>query len=88
LPAWLLERLQAAGGAVPFYSYMEWVLHDPAHGAYGSGRLCIGPAGDFATAPSLGPDFAGLLAPQIAEWLTALAAGSGPLALVTSTYYG
>jgi SAM-dependent MidA family methyltransferase len=82
LPAWLLERLQAAGGAVPFRTYMEWVLHDPLHGAYGSGRLGIGPAGDFATAPSLGPDFAALLGPQIADWLTALAAGPVPLALV------
>ena len=52
------------------------------HGAYGAGRLRIGPSGDFATAPSLGPDFAALLAPQLADWLTPLAAaGPGPLAL-------
>jgi SAM-dependent MidA family methyltransferase len=83
LPAWLLQRLGAAGCAVPFRTYMEWVLHDPLHGAYGAGRLRIGPAGDFATAPSLGPDFAALLAPQLADWLTALAtAAPGPLALV------
>ena len=80
VPAWLQERLEAAGGSVPFHTYREWVLHDPQHGAYGSGRLRIGPAGDFATAPSLGPDFAGLLAPQIAAWLAEL--GAGPLALV------
>ncbi len=73
-PPWLAERLQRAGGSVPFRTYMEWVLHDPEHGAYGSGRLQIGPAGDFATAPSLGPDFAALLAPQIADWLAALRA--------------
>ncbi|MDP5122791.1 MAG: SAM-dependent methyltransferase, partial [Cyanobium sp. MAG_04] len=82
LPPWLLQRFEAAGGALPFRTYMEWVLHDPLHGAYGAGRLRIGPAGDFATAPSLGPDFAALLAPQLADWLTALAAGPGPLALV------
>ena len=83
LPAWLLQRFEAAGAAVPFRTYMEWVLHDPLHGAYGAGRLRIGPAGDFATAPSLGPDFAALLAPQLAEWLTALAAAAqGALALV------
>lgn len=83
VPTWLLQRLEAAGGAVPFRTYMEWVLHDPLHGAYGAGRLRIGPAGDFATAPSLGPDFAALLAPQLADWLMGLAAaGSGPLALV------
>jgi SAM-dependent MidA family methyltransferase len=48
---------------------MQWALHDPEHGAYGSGRLQVGPRGDFATSPSLGPDFAALLAPQIAQWL-------------------
>ncbi|MEB3264064.1 MAG: SAM-dependent methyltransferase [Synechococcus sp.] len=80
VPPWLRERLEAAGGRVPFRTFMEWALHDPEHGAYGAGRLRIGPQGDFATAPSLGPDFAALLAPQLAEWLTAL--GPGPLALV------
>ena len=68
-PAWLAERLREAGGAVPFRTYMQWALHDPEHGAYGSGRLQVGPRGDFATSPSLGPDFAALLAPQIAQWL-------------------
>ncbi|MFM8259566.1 MAG: class I SAM-dependent methyltransferase [Vulcanococcus sp.] len=80
-PAWLAERLRAAGGAVPFRTFMQWALHDPEHGAYGSGRLQVGPRGDFATSPSLGPDFAALLAPQIAQWLQALPADA-PLALV------
>jgi SAM-dependent MidA family methyltransferase len=66
------------GGAVSFATYMEWVLHDPQHGAYGSGRLSIGPKGDFATSPSLGPDFAGLLAPQLTQWLEQLAQDSAP----------
>jgi SAM-dependent MidA family methyltransferase len=79
VPAWLQERLETAGGRVPFHTYMEWVLHDPEHGAYGSGRLRIGPDGDFATSPSLGPEFASLLAPQLAEWLEVI---EGPLALV------
>lgn len=59
---------------------MDWVLHDPDHGAYASGRLQIGPKGDFSTAPSLSDDFAALLAPQLASWLEAL--GEGPLALI------
>ena len=66
---------------MPFLDYMQWVLHDPDHGAYGSGRLAIGPRGDFATAPSLGPEFAELLAPQLAQWLARLPADA-PLALV------
>ena len=80
-PAWLEQRLRAAGGSVPFLTYMQWALHDPEHGAYGSGRLQVGPRGDFATSPSLGPDFAELLAPQLAQWLEALH-GPEPLALV------
>ncbi|MFM9109651.1 MAG: class I SAM-dependent methyltransferase [Prochlorococcaceae cyanobacterium] len=79
-PGWLVERLHRAGGAVPFATYMQWVLHDPDHGAYGAGRLRIGPRGDFATSPSLGPDFASLLAVQLIEWLEAL--GPGPLVLI------
>jgi SAM-dependent MidA family methyltransferase len=76
----MVQRLQAVGGAVPFRTFMEWALHDPDHGAYGTGRLRVGPRGDFATSPSLGPAFADLLAPQLAEWLQAL--GPGPLALI------
>ncbi|MFM7086016.1 MAG: class I SAM-dependent methyltransferase [Cyanobium sp.] len=79
-PPWLAERLRGHGGSVPFRTYMDWVLHDPEHGAYASGRLRIAPGGDFATAPSLGPDFAALLAPQLADWLQQL--GPGPLALI------
>jgi len=60
---------------------MELALHHPEHGAYGSGRLQVGPRGDFATSPSLGPDFAALLAPQIAQWLQQQPVDQ-PLALV------
>ncbi len=81
MPLWLERRLREAGGSVPFQTYMEWVLHDPEHGAYGSGQLTIGPRGDFATAPSLGAEFARLVAPQVAQWL-ALLPQATPLALV------
>ncbi|MEY3768665.1 MAG: hypothetical protein RLZZ11_1735, partial [Cyanobacteriota bacterium] len=80
-PAGLAARLREAGGSVPFRTYMQWALHDPEHGAYASGRLTVGPRGDFATSPSLGPDFAALLAPQIAQWLAQQPADQ-PLALV------
>jgi len=83
-PPWLSERLELAGGAVSFSTYMDWALHDPQHGAYGAGQLRVGPRGDFATSPSLGPDFAALLAPQLAQWLQELGAEqpTAPLALV------
>ncbi len=71
-PDWLRRRLLDAAGSVPFCTYMEWVLHDPDHGAYGSGQLRVGPQGDFVTSPSLGPDFAALLARQLVAWLEAL----------------
>ena len=64
-PPWLRERLEAAGGSVPFRTYMAWALHDPEHGYYGRGRARIGPTGDFATSPSLGDAFASLLLPQL-----------------------
>ena len=69
VPRWLQDRLVDAGGSVPFRIYMEWVLHDPEHGYYGSGQARIGPRGDFATSPSLGGEFADLLLPQLIEWL-------------------
>ena len=68
-PAWLAHYLKQAGGAVPFREFMDWALNDPEHGYYGSGRARLGPAGDFATSPSLGFDFAALLARQIAAWV-------------------
>ena len=77
VPPWLEYRLLAQGGEVPFSTYMDWVLHDPQHGAYGTGRLRVGPQGDFVTSPSLGPDFAALLAPQLVDWLQDLLADPG-----------
>ncbi|MEB3318617.1 MAG: SAM-dependent methyltransferase [Cyanobacteriota bacterium] len=71
-PPWLLARLQAAGGSVPFRTYMEWALHDPEHGYYGRGQAQIGPAGDFSTSPSMGEEFAAMLLPQVCEWLEQL----------------
>ena len=73
-PEWLRERLQQHGQRVPFSTFMEWALHDPEHGAYGSGQLHVGAAGDFVTSPSLGGDFSGLLIHQLIDWLETLAA--------------
>lgn len=71
-PGWLRQRLEGAGGSVPFRTYMDWALHDPEHGYYGNGRARIGPRGDFATSPSMGEEFAALLLPQLIEWLEQL----------------
>jgi len=72
-PSWLQRRFAQAGGSVPFSQFMAWALHDPEHGAYGSGRLRVGPEGDFVTSANLGPDFSALLGHQVVQWLRDLA---------------
>ena len=71
-PAWLVNRIVQAGGSISFHQYMDWALHDQVYGAYASGQLRIGRQGDFATSPSLGADFAQLLAIQLADWFQQL----------------
>ncbi len=51
---------------------MELALNEPKHGYYGAGRARIGAHGDFVTSPSLGSDFAALLAPQLLTWLASI----------------
>lgn len=71
-PDWLATHLHQAGGAIPFSRFMDLALNEPEHGYYGSGRARIGAQGDFVTSPSLGSDFAALLAPQLLAWLAAI----------------
>ena len=67
-PKWIADQIVNSGGSVSFHQYMDWALNDPNHGAYACGHLEIGPKGDFVTSPSLGPDFAELLAVQLVDW--------------------
>ena len=71
-PFWLIERIKKAGGTISFHQYMDWSLNDPVFGFYGAGRVEIGKRGDFATSPSIGPEFASLLVIQIIDWLELL----------------
>ncbi|MDO6351857.1 SAM-dependent methyltransferase [Synechococcus sp. YX-04-1] len=68
----MATHLHQAGGAIPFSRFMDLALNEPEHGYYGSGRARIGAQGDFVTSPSLGSDFAALLAPQLLAWLAAI----------------
>ena len=80
----MVTRFEAEGGRMSFRRFMELALHDPVHGAYGSGSLRVGAQGDFVTSPSMGSDFAALLAVQLAEWLDQIHAEAPacPLSLV------
>jgi SAM-dependent MidA family methyltransferase len=54
----LLRGMIASHGPLPFSQYMERCLYAPGLGYYSAGRTKFGAAGDFVTAPELGPLFA------------------------------
>ena len=71
LQALIREQIAAAGGAIPFWRFMELALYAPGLGYYSAGATKFGGAGDFVTAPELGPLFAecvaGALAPALRQ---------------------
>lgn len=79
----------AASGPMPFSRYMERCLYAPGLGYYSAGRTKFGAAGDFVTAPELGPLFARSIARASAPLLRELGGadflelggGSGAFAL-------
>ena len=79
--------IAAAGGWIGFDRFMALALYAPAQGYYSGGAHKFGAAGDFVTAPELGPLFAQTLAAQAAQLLALsspriveVGAGSGQLA--------
>jgi SAM-dependent MidA family methyltransferase len=82
-------EITRAGGAIPFARFMNLALYAPGFGYYSAGKHKFGAAGDFVTAPELGPVFAQCMARQCAQILGALphsdilevGAGSGALAV-------
>jgi SAM-dependent MidA family methyltransferase len=77
----LSERLAAlirneigVNGAMPFARFMELCLYAPGLGYYSAGRTKFGAAGDFVTAPELGPLFARCIARALAPTLRELGA--------------
>ncbi len=71
-PKWMVNRLENVGGHASFEEYMDWALNDLTNGFYANGVVNIGHEGDFATSPSIGDEFANLLAIQIVEWFQQL----------------
>ena len=66
LHALIGEQVAAAGGAIPFWRFMELALYAPGLGYYSAGATKFGAAGDFVTAPELGPLFAECVANAVA----------------------
>ncbi|MGQ4660930.1 SAM-dependent methyltransferase [Lysobacter sp. F6437] len=70
LDALIDAQIAAADGAViPFSRFMELALYAPGLGYYSAGASKFGEAGDFVTAPELGPVFAACVAESIAPVL-------------------
>jgi len=82
------REIEACKGSIPFSRFMELALYAPGLGYYATAAPKFGPAGDFVTAPELGPLFARCLARQCAQIFAELGggdileggAGSGALA--------
>ncbi|MCC8364215.1 SAM-dependent methyltransferase [Lysobacter sp. A6] len=81
----LRQHIQAqilgAGGAIPFSRFMELCLYAPGLGYYSAGATKFGAAGDFVTAPELGPLFAACVADSVAPLLQQLGPGADFLEL-------
>src|SRR5207342_3032892 len=69
-------QIHGAGGAIPFSRFMELCLYAPGLGYYSAGATKFGAAGDFITAPELGPLFAAC----VADSLTPVMQQLGPAA--------
>jgi len=78
LAALLRAEIDASGGAIPFSRFMELSLYAPGWGYYSAGASKFGEAGDFITAPEIGPLFAATVSGAIAPVLQQL----GPQARV------
>src|SRR5690554_7939513 len=72
LQALIREQIDDAGGAIPFWRFMELALYAPGLGYYSAGAQKFGRAGDFVTAPELGPLFAQCVAQALAPVLQQL----------------
>ncbi|MCD9029982.1 SAM-dependent methyltransferase [Luteimonas sp. BDR2-5] len=68
----ILAQIAEAGGAIPFWRFMELALYAPGLGYYSAGAAKFGPAGDFVTAPELGSLFAECIAEAFAPVLQQL----------------
>lgn len=74
-------QIRESGGAIPFSRFMELALYAPGLGYYSAGATKFGAAGDFVTAPDLGPVFAACVAEALAVVLQQIGPGARLLEL-------
>ncbi|HHW4680385.1 MAG TPA: class I SAM-dependent methyltransferase [Xylella taiwanensis] len=74
LAAYIRQQMIQGGGAIPFSRFMELALYAPGLGYYSAGATKFGEAGDFITAPELGPLFATTVADALVPVLQQLGA--------------
>ncbi len=77
----LLREEIAAQGPMAFSRFMERCLYAPGLGYYSAGKAKFGAAGDFVTAPELGPLFAQCVVRAVQPVLAALGADADFLEL-------
>ena len=70
------ERIEAAGGWLPFDEFMELALYAPGLGYYSAGGVKIGRGGDFTTAPEVSDLFSQCVARQVSEVLQQTGGGT------------
>lgn len=70
-------RITAAGGVVPFATFMAQALQHPESGYYRAARRRVGRDGDFLTSPAIHPSFAATMARQLAACADVLGSGAG-----------
>lgn len=70
----IIQRIQHAGGQIPFSEFMQQALYAPGLGYYSGGLHKFGAQGDFVTAPELSPLFSYCVAHQCHQVLSTLPA--------------
>lgn len=59
---WIVDEIEARGGAVPFDEFMRLALYHPEHGYYSGGKPRYGRSGDYLTAPTASEWYSRVLA--------------------------
>jgi SAM-dependent MidA family methyltransferase len=79
------ERIESAGGWLPFDEFMELALYAPGLGYYSAGGVKIGAGGDFTTAPEVSDLFSQCVARQVSEVLECTGGSGSVLELGAGT---